>query len=98
VNAAVDVLDSVIDNLAGVVRSEPLIRERVIGIESRARLDVLANLRLQNVLLAGRHDDSANVSARADLIHIVIVDEADAGHMVLIALAPLADSCPTHPA
>ena len=50
VDATVDVLDGVIDNLVGIVAGEPFIAEEEVGVESRSRFDVLANLSLQDGL------------------------------------------------
>jgi len=63
VDAPVDVLDGVIHNLMGVVASETLVGEQEVGIESRSRLNMLADLRLKSVLLPVGNDDGANLSA-----------------------------------
>ena len=60
VDASVDVFDSVIHNLVRVGSSQSLIRKQRIGVEGRARFDVLLDLRSQGSFLPTRYDDGAN--------------------------------------
>src|SRR5271170_1422738 len=62
-HATVNVLNGVVNNLMRVVRSESAIGEQGIGVESRTSFYMLANLRLQFMLLAIRYDGGANLPA-----------------------------------
>jgi len=61
--AAIDVLHGMIDNLVRVVGCESFVGQQSIGIECRASLYVLANLRLQFMSLAVWYDCGPNLSA-----------------------------------
>lgn len=63
VNLAVGVLDGVIHNAMGVLSSESLIGQKEIGVERRSRLNVLANLGLQNLHFPARHHGESDLAA-----------------------------------
>lgn len=63
VNSPVNILHGVIHNLVGIVSGQSLVRTERIRVQRRSCFDVLADFRLQSVLLAVRYDRGANLPA-----------------------------------
>lgn len=62
VYAPIDVLDSMIHDLMGIISGQPFVGEQEVGIERGASLNMLADLRLQHRLLTACDDGSANLT------------------------------------
>src|ERR1039458_8303243 len=62
-DAAIHILNGVVNNLVRVVARQTIVGEQGVGIESRASFYVLADFALQCVLLAIRYDCGANLPA-----------------------------------
>ncbi len=62
VDAAVDLLDSVIHDFGGVVAGEPFVGEQEVGIERRSRFDVLADFSLQDRLATALDNYGADLA------------------------------------
>src|SRR5665213_951626 len=62
VNLAINVLNRVIYDLMSVFSGKTFIGQQSIGVESRSRFDMLADFRLESLLLAVRDDRCANCS------------------------------------
>ncbi len=61
VNSPVNVLNGVVHNLVGVVSGQSFIRAQRVGVQRGSCFDMLADFRLQSVLLAVRHDRGTNL-------------------------------------
>jgi len=53
VDPTVDILNGVVHDLMGIVAGESVIAEQEVGVERRSRFDVLADLRLEDMLYDG---------------------------------------------
>ena len=62
VNVAVNVSDGMVNDLMGIIGGESIIGPQRIGIESGASFNVFADFRLKRMLLAVRHDGSADLA------------------------------------
>jgi hypothetical protein len=65
VYAAIYVLHGVVNNFVDIVSSESFVGQECVRVESRASFDMLADLRLQFMLLAIRYNCGADFPARA---------------------------------
>ena len=84
VDATVDILDGVIDDLVGIVAGESFIREQEVSVEGGTRFDVLADLSLKDGLSAALDDHGTDLSATLKDAHDShLVFSASAGDAAL---------------